>query len=193
MCLIHSQHISYPPFLTYSTCWNSARNAENMQRLAGKYKFFILIHAVTQPLALAERPYCYKMLLLVVSKEVLWTRPGWSDPIFIFMTRPTMAASWLAGQEGAACLVGTVRRSFLRLDGSDRVSLYSSPPWWPKRTLDAVLASSPSWLVSLLRLRPNWFPANRPTKSRSGFIPVMRRWSWRKENVLWRNGLVAAE
>ena len=83
----------------------------------------------------------------VVSKEVLWTRPGWSDPIFIFMTRPTMAASWLAGQEGAACLVGTVRRSFLRLDGSDRVSLYSSPPWWPKRTLDAVLASSPSWLV----------------------------------------------
>ena len=193
MCLIHSQHISYPPFLTYSTCWNSARNAENMQRLAGKYKFFILIHAVTQPLALAERPYCYKMLLLVVSKEVLWTRPGWSDPIFIFMTRPTMAASWLAGQEGAACLVGTVRRSFLRLDGSDRVSLYSSPPWWPKRTLDAVLASSPSWLVSLPQLRPNWFPANRPTKSRSGFIPVMRRWSWRKENVLWRNGLVAAE
>ena len=193
MCLIHSQHISYPPFLTYSTCWNSAQNAENMQRLAGKYKFFILIHVVTQPLALAERPYCYKMLLLVVSKEVLWTRPGWSDPIFIFMTRPTIAASWLAGQEGAACLVGTVRRSFLRLDGSDRVSLYSSPPWWPKRTLDAVLASSPSWLVSLLRLRPNWFPANRPTKSRSGFIPVMRRWSWRKENVLWRNGLVAAE
>ena len=193
MCLIHSQHISYPPFLTYSTCWNSARNAENMQRLAGKYKFFILIHAVTQPLALAERPYCYKMLLLVVSKEVLWTRPGWSDPIFIFMTRPTIAASWLAGQEGAACLVGTVRRSFLRLDGSDRVSLYSSPPWWPKRTLDAVLASSPSWLVSLPQLRPNWFPANRPTKSRSGFIPVMRRWSWRKENVLWRNGLVAAE
>ena len=118
-----------------------------MQRLAGKYKFFILIHAVTQPLALAERPYCYKMLLLVVSKEVLWTRPGWSDPIFIFMTRPTIAASWLAGQEGAACLVGTARRSFLRLDGSDRVSLYSSPPWWPKRTLDAVLASSPSWLV----------------------------------------------
>ena len=193
MCLIHSQHISYPPFLTYSTCWNSARNAENMQRLAGKYKFFILIHAVTQPLALAERSYCYKMLLLVVSKEVLWTRPGWSDPIFIFMTRPTIAASWLAGQEGAACLVGTVRRSFLRLDGSDRVSLYSSPPWWPKRTLDAVLASSPSWLVSLPQLRPNWFPANRPTKSRSGFIPVMRRWSWRKENVLWRNGLVAAE
>ena len=86
----------------------------------------------------------------VVSKEVLWTRPGWSDPIFIFMTRPTIAASWLAGQEGAACLVGTVRRSFLRLDGSDRVSLYSSPPWWPKRTLDAVLALHPvGWSVCL--------------------------------------------
>ena len=49
------------------------------------------------------------------------------------------------------------------------------------------------WLVSLPQLRANWFPANRPTKSRSGFIPVMRRWSWRKENVLWRNGVVVAE
>ena len=177
---LHTQHVEIVLMLIIRKGW-----LENIN-------FSILIH-VTQPLALAERPYCYKMLLLVVSKEVLWTRPGWSDPIFIFMTRPTIAASWLAGQEGAACLVGTVRRSFLRLDGSDRVSLYSSPPWWPKRTLDAVLASSPSWLVSLPQLRPNWFPANRPTKSRSGFIPVMRRWSWRKENVLWRNGLVAAE
>ena len=172
---LHTQHVEIVLMLIIRKGW-----LENIN-------FSILIH-VTQPLALAEiaRRCCCIQRGFVVKTRLEWSNFHFYD----------------TANHGSQLISRSGRGSLL---GWNRAPVFFTA-WWLWQSVPLFFTSlmtqantgrgfgsSPSWLVSLPQLRPNWFPANRPTKSRSGFIPVMRRWSWRKENVLWRNGLVAAE
>ena len=175
---LHTQHVEIVLMLIIRKGW-----LENIN-------FSILIH-VTQPLALAEiaRRCCCIQRGFVVKTRLEWSNFHFYD----------------TANHGSQLISRSGRGSLL---GWNRAPVFFTA-WWLWQSVPLFFTSLMTqantgrgfglftqlvgWLVSLPQLRPNWFPANRPTKSRSGFIPVMRRWSWRKENVLWRNGLVAAE
>ena len=175
---LHTQHVEIVLMLIIRKGW-----LENIN-------FSILIH-VTQPLALAEiaRRCCCIQRGFVVKTRLEWSNFHFYD----------------TANHGSQLISRSGRGSLL---GWNRAPVFFTA-WWLWQSVPLFFTSLMTqantgrgfglftqlvgWLVSLPQLRPNWFPANRPTKSRSGFIPVMRRWSWRKENVLWRNEVVVAE